>query len=166
MWQQVVLLEHADPKEAVQKSKEKREKILGTCLECKGKIYDDMIKLEGGKVARHLECHKCARCKDGLGSSSYYLDNNKTVCENCVQKQLSNLSISSGPPSSAAAPPKQTSLGTCATCSKGISQKVVEAQGKKYCNGCLKCLKCSRSISGGDAFFNRENGVICEDCGS
>lgn len=204
VWSQVTLLDHANPAEAIKAQKEARQVILGTCQACKAKIYDDMIRLEGGKVLLHLACHKCATCKSTIADASYFLDGTKTVCEACISKKLAGLSVSSSPPPAAAAPPKQTSLGTCHSCSKTINGKglfvvdldlllsflillpqVVSANGKNYCAGCLKvrafsplffslffivlfkqCLKCSRVISGQDAFFNRENGVICETCGS
>jgi hypothetical protein len=165
VWSQVTLLDHADVKEAI-KEKTSRQKILGTCAACKQKVYDELIRLEGGKVLLHLNCHQCAACKEKLGTASYYVDKNKTICENCITKKLANLSIDAAPAPSASAPVKQTSLGSCSTCNKNITGKVVSANGKSFCFGCLKCLKCAKVIGGQDAFFNRENGVICEDCGS
>jgi hypothetical protein len=137
---QVVLLDHASPEEAAKQKKEAREKPMGTCKVCSKKIYDEMIKLDGGKTLRHMECHKCSSCHLNLGTASYFLDHDKTTCEECVSKKFSNLSVSVPAPVAASAP-KQTNLGTCAACTKTITSKVVSANGKNYCSGCLKVKK-------------------------
>jgi hypothetical protein len=167
VWQQVALLDVSSPAAAEQAKKEAREKPLGKCNVCKKSIYDQMVTLDDKKHL-HVDCHVCASCKTGLvGVSFFSLQDGKRLCEPCVTNKLAKLSVSSppAPAAAAAAAPQQRSLGTCNACAANITGKVVSAGGKSYCAGCLKCLKCARQIGGQDAYFTRDNGVICENCG-
>ena len=164
VWQQVALLDTSSPAAAEQAKKEAREKPMGTCETCKKKVFDQMVVLDD-KTRLHPECHTCALCKASLVGSSFFSQGKQRLCEECITKKLSQLSVAPGPAAAVAAAPQQRSLGTCGACAKDITGKVVSAGGRSYCVGCLKCLKCARAIGGQDAYFTRENGVICENCG-
>ena len=138
--------------------------MLGTCAVCKAKVYDEMIKFD--KITRHADCHTCHLCKEKLGSSSFFMDKDKTICEACASKKMAALSlvryrqtnehvltvmkfVAQAPAALAMAPSaqKQTSLGTCSTCAKTITGNVVSANGKTYCAGCLKVFSAGFAVS-------------------
>lgn len=103
-----------------------------------------------------------------LQDSSYFEEaGGRSVCDDCFSSKMAKLSVNDTSSTSSSSNQKveQKSHGKCNSCNQDIFLKSMTAKGKVYHDTCFKCLKCSTLIKNGDAFFTRDNGVICENCG-
>ncbi|EDR22822.1 Four and a half LIM domains protein, putative [Entamoeba dispar SAW760] len=107
------------------------------CAKCGNPITRNMVivKTFEGKDY-HAECFKCVACKTRIKKEPIVYDG-KFYCQEC------------GEP--------------CGGCGKPIGMSFLEVFGKKWHEGCVKCVKCNRQI-GDEQFYEEDGKPICAVC--
>lgn len=90
----------------------------------------------------HKTCFICRMCKTDLGDKEVFFKDGGLFCRNCY---------------------KETFVGKCAGCNRGLDGEVVEYEGKEYHNACFCCSACNRPFNE-SSFIPREGKVYCETC--
>lgn len=127
------------------------------CDYCKKEITGEYITAEGKYY--HPGHFKCSKCGRSIGTSRYFMENGKPICENCFD---------------------QFHRPSCGYCLKPIEDNYIESGGKKYHPECydkniaVKCFYCGQSIEGeyiidhwGNSYCARHQKELpqCEYCG-
>jgi len=111
---------------------------LPKCAVCNKPITDEAIVVDGKNY--HSRCFKCDKCSKQLGGGTYFPQDGKHLCHECMSKKL----------------PK------CVKCSKPIQGEHMEVEGKSYHAECFKCASCNRPIRG--SYYPDKGKFKCELC--
>lgn len=110
----------------------------GTCGTCNQPILGEIIQAMGKTF--HPEHWVCYKCRDPLGTRSFYEVNEQPFCENCFQSSFC---------------PK------CAHCQLPVMDRCIAALGQKWHVEHFVCAQCLKPFPGGN-FFERDNKPYCE----
>jgi hypothetical protein len=170
VWQQVQLINSANPEQQIPQGKEKkgggvREGNMGTCAVCRKTIFGVLLRL--GEKDLHPECHRCGKCKRQFAEDETFAREGYSkiaICNQCIDLNHQNKIASKPQVESEIQTLDKTSMGKCGSCSKDVYDSAVTVQSAKYHKTCFKCDKCGNQINPKDGFVREGAGFWCENC--
>ena len=141
-------------------------KSKGTCVACSKDVLSNQKAFSMDEGMYHADCFVCAQCKGDLTQGCTILED-KLCCRSCMnnmkeklleekRKQLKEQQARSSQQKNA------TQSITCAECNQPITTQALQALGRAWHVGCIKCFQCKNPMSG--KLFPIDNEPYCGDC--
>lgn len=112
------------------------------CSGCNEKLVGEVIRV-GESDHFHVDCFKCAKCKEPLASAGFFARGSSYYCS----KDYHEL------------------FGTrCIVCSNFIEGEGFTVQGKSYHTQCFRCSQCEGNFNSGSRVLFDNGKPVCETC--
>uniref|UniRef100_A0A7E4W9G0 LIM zinc-binding domain-containing protein n=1 Tax=Panagrellus redivivus TaxID=6233 RepID=A0A7E4W9G0_PANRE len=130
--------------EFAKKAKITPSKVVGNCGKCFEPVFDNNKVTYALDSLFHDQCFSCCICHEALRGRRFYHVDGKSYCE---RDYFANAAIDAAT--------------RCASCSRPITDMVLQAIGKSYHPQCFRCHQCRCCLDGVPFAVDGDNRVFC-----